>query len=282
MTEPTTGASPLVECPREALGPLSHVVPDTPWTTTTLQAMQNRKAVVYVDLPHSPRNMVVTVRGGDGPGDHDQAYVFGGSNSEGLKRFVAGVTRPTEFIVDESLSQLILDVHPAATPRDAMCCWFERLELPPTTPSSAPVRRLRASDVDAICEFVPPWAFRTFESPKDMVLSGACFAVELNGKIASIAYVADKSIKYARISVSTAAPSRRKHYGFAAARRLMEHLANDGRLVCALAPRSSASAVHFAMKLGFPQKALLRTYKVVPAAAAEAPAAEAPAAAAPA
>jgi hypothetical protein len=267
-TAPTTGAAPLVECVREALGPLSHVVPDTPWTTTTLQAMQNRKAVVHVDDPKSPKNMVVCVKGGDAPGDHDQAYVFGTPNHEGLRAFIAGVARPTEFIVDESFSSTVLEVHPAATARDAMCCWFERLELPPATQSSAPVRRLRASDVDAIVEFVPPWAFRTFESPKDMVLSGACFGVELNGRIASIAYVADKSIKYARISVSTAGPSRRKHYGFAAARRLMEHLANDGRLVCALAPRSSSPAVHFALKLGFPQKALLRTYKVVPGAAA--------------
>jgi len=266
MTSQTAAGLPLVECPRESLGHLSHVVPDTPWTTTTLQAMQNRKASVYVDVPQAPRNMAVSVRGGDAPGDHDQAYIFGTPDSEGLRTFVAGVARPTEFIVDESLSQMILDLHPGAVTRDAMCCWFERLELPPTTPSSAPVRRLRASDVDAICEFVPPWAFRTFESPKDMVLSGACFAVELNGKIASIAYVADKSIKYARISVSTAAPCRRKHYGFAAARRLMEHLANDGRLVSTLAPRRSAAAVHFAMKLGFPQKALLRTYKVVPGA----------------
>ena len=272
MTATTTEAGPLVECVRESLGPLTHVVPDTPWTTTTLQAMQNRKAIVHVDVPQSPRNMVVLVRGGDAPGDHDQAYVFGTPSSEGLRSYVAGVSRPTEFIVDESLAQLILDVHPTATTRDAMCCWYERLELPAATPSSAPVRRLRASDVDAICELVPPWAFRTFESPKDMVLSGACFAVELNGKIASIAYVADKSIKYARIAVATGTPFRRKHYGYAAARRLMEHLANDGRLACALAPRMSASAVHFAVKLGFPQKALLRTYKVVPGAESPPPA----------
>jgi len=260
----SAAAATLAECPRDAVGPLSHLVPDTPWTTVALQAMLNRKAVVHVDDPRSPTTMAINVRGGDGPGDHDQAYLFGPADSEALKAYVAGVARPTEFIADESLEPLVLGLHPAATPRDAMCCWFERLELPPTNPTSVPVRRLRASDVDAIVEFVPPWAFRTFESPKDMVLAGACFAVELNGKIASIAYVADKSIKYARIAVSTAAPSRRKHYGAAAARRLMEHLANDGRLVCALAPRNSAAAMHFAMKLGFPQKALLRTYKVVP------------------
>jgi hypothetical protein len=275
MTATTTEAGPLVECAREAMGPLTHVVPDVPWTTTTLQAMQNRKAVVHVDVPQRPANMVVLVRGGDAPGDHDQAYVFGASTSEGLRAYVAGVSRPTEFIVDESLSGMILDVHPGATTRDAMCCWFERLELPAVSPTSAPVRRLRASDVDALCALVPPWAFRTFESPKDMILSGACFAVELNGKIASVAYVADKSIKYARIAVATAAPFRRKHYGYAAARRLMEHLANDGRLVCALAPRTSAQAVHFAVKLGFPQKALLRTYKVVPGAETAQPAAPA-------
>ncbi len=259
----------LLEAAREALGPLSHAIPDVPWTTTVLQAMQNRKASAFVDEPTSPRNMIVSVRGGDSPGDHDQAYVFGSPTFEGLRSWVAGIARPTEFVVDESLAPMILELHPGATPREAMCCWFERLELPATTPSPVPVRRLRATDVDAIVEFVPPWAFRTFESPRDMVLGGACFAVELNGKIASIAYVADKSIKYARIAVSTAAPARRKNYAFAAARRLMEHLANDGRLVCALAPRRSAAAMHCAVKLGFPQKALLRTYKVTPAASAD-------------
>ena len=127
-----------------------------------------------------------------------------------------------------------------------------------------PIRRLRPSDADAATALLPPWAFRTFASPRDMILGGGCYAVELNGKIASIAYVADQSIKYARIAVVTDEAHRRKGYGFAAVRRLMEHVVDDGRLVCALVPRRNAPAVHFALKLQFPGKALLRTLKVVP------------------
>jgi RimJ/RimL family protein N-acetyltransferase len=254
----------LIEASRETLGPLMQFVPDTPWTTTTLQAIQNRKATVHVDDRRQPRAMVVAVRGGDHPGDHDQAYVFGEPSSGGLRAFVAGVTRRTEFILDDELAPLVREIHPGAEVREAMCCWFDRLEPTPSAQSTAPVRRLRLADADAAQHLIPHWAFRTFESPKDMILGGGCFAVELNGKLASVAYVADQSVKHARIAVVTGEAHRRRGYGFAAARRLMDHLGNEGRLVCALVPRRKAAAVHFALKLGFPQKGLLRTYKVRP------------------
>jgi RimJ/RimL family protein N-acetyltransferase len=255
----------LAEVPREGMGPLTQFVPDTPWTTTTLQAIQNRRATVFVDDRARPRTMVVSVKGGDAPGDHDQAFTFGAPTSAALRAYVAGVVRPTEFVVDEELAPMIREIHPNAEPREAMCCWFDRLESTPATQSTVPVRRLRLADSEAAQHLIPPWAFRTFESPKDMILGGGCFAVELNGKFASVAYVADQSVKHARIGVVTAEAFRRRGYGHAAARRLMDHLGNDGRLVCALVPRRKASAVHLALKLGFPQKALLRTYKVRPA-----------------
>ena len=254
----------LVEMPVDRFGPLLRVVPDTPWTTTSQQAIQNRKAAVYVDLLDNPRSLVVCVQGGDQPGDHDQAYVFGLPSSESLRQFVGAVQRSTEFIVDDELTPMILEIHPAATPRDAICCWFEELTVPPPGPENVPVRRLRLSDVDAAKALIPAWAFRTFDSPKDMILGGACYAAEVNGEVVSVAYVADQSIRYARIAVSTAEAHRRMGYGFAASRKLIEHVTSEGRFVCALVPRSNARAVHFALKLGFPHKALLRTYKVRP------------------
>lgn len=254
----------LVEMPVERFGPLLRVVPDVPWTTTSQQAIQNRKAQVYVDLLDSPRSVVVCVPGGDQPGDHDQAYVFGLPASESLRQFVASVQRSTEFIVDDELTPMIQEIHPAATPRDAICCWFEDLSVPTVATVPVPVRRLRVADVEALKSLIPPWAFRTFESPREMILSGACYAVELNGQVVSVAYVADQSIRYARIAAVTAEPHRRKGYALAAAKKLMEHVTGEGRFVCATAPRRNARAVHFALKLGFPQKALLRTYKVRP------------------
>ena len=254
----------LVEMPADKFAPLTRIVPDMPWTTTSLQAIQSRRAQVYVDLIESPRSLVVVVGGGDEPGDHDQAYVFGLPTSESLRQFVGAVGRSTEFIVDDELTPMILEIHPAATPRDAICCWFEDLSVPVAQAELVPIRRLRLSDVDAAKALIPPWAFRTFESPKDMILSGACYAVELNGELVSVAYVADQSIRYARIAVATAEQHRRKGYGFAAARKLMEHVTGEGRFVCANVPRRNARAVHFALKLGFPHKALLRTYKVRP------------------
>lgn len=254
----------LVEMPTDRFGPLQRVVPDMPWTTTSQQAIQNRKAKVYVDLVENPRSVVVTVNGGDQPGDFDQAYVFGLPSSESLRQFVASVGRSTEFIVDEELTPMILEIHPAAVQRDAICCWFEDLSLPAAAADPVPVRRLRMSDVEAAKALIPPWTFRTFESPREMIVSGACFAVELNGEIVSVAYVADQSIRYARIAAVTLEAHRRKGYAFAATRKLMEHVTGEGRFVCANVPRRNARAVHFALKLGFPRKALLRTYKVRP------------------
>lgn len=240
------------------------IVPDSPWTTTPLQAIQNRKASIYVDSVDEPKNLVVRVRGGNEPGDHDQAYVYGHPSVEGLRAFVSSVTRATEFVVDAELTPMILELHPAATPREAIACWYENLDVPKPAVESHAVRRLRVSDADAAAQLIPHWAYRTFESPKDMIIGGACYGAEEDGELVSVAYVADQSIKYARIAVVTAEPYRRRGLGIAAARKLMDHIAGDGRLVCALAPRRNGPAVHFALKLEFPQKALLRTYKARP------------------
>jgi hypothetical protein len=254
----------LVELPREKYGALLRIVPDTPWTTTPLQAIRTRKASVYVDSTDDPRNLVVRLRGGNEPGDHDQAYVYGHPSLEGLRAFVSSVSRATEFIVDEELTPMVLELHPSATPREAITFWLETPDPPRPTAETVPVRRLRVNDAEAAQRLIPHWAYRTFESPKDMIVAGGCYGVEEDGKLVSVAYVADQSIKYARIAVVTAEPYRRRHYGLAAANKLMEHVVGDGRLVCALAPRRDAPAVHFALKLGFPQKALLRTYKAQP------------------
>lgn len=260
----------LVEVPREGIGPLTQFIPDTPWTTTTLQALQNRKASVFADVLQAPRNLVVRVKGGDEPGDHDQAYIYGLPNSEPLRAFVSSVDRATEFIADEELVPMVREIHPDAVPREAVCLWFDKLGMPPGEPASVPIRRLRNADAENAVKLIPHWAFRTFESPKDMIMGGACYGVELNGKLACVAYVADQSIKYARVSVVTAEPFRRKGYAFAAARKLIEHCMDEGRLVCAYAPRPNVAAVRFALKLAFPQKAMLRTYKVMPKADAPA------------
>lgn len=254
----------LVEVPREGMGRLTQFVPDTPWTTTTLQALQNRKASVYVDVAQHPRNLVIIVKGGDEAGEHDQAYLYGLPNSDGLRSYVSGLQRATEFVVDDELAPMLLEIHPDAMPRESVCCWFDGLELPPVESAGIVLRRLRSTDADAALKLLPTSAFRTFDSPKDMILGGGCYGVEIDGEVVSIAYVADKSVKYARVAAVTAEPYQRRGFAFAALRKLMETCVDDGRLVCALAPRRSAPAVHLALKLGFTEKALLRTYRVVP------------------
>lgn len=260
---------PFVEVPREGLGSLAQFVHDTPWTTTAFQAVRSRKGSAHVDVPAQPRNFVVRVAGAEtrpGVEAPDRAYVFGLPNSDGLRAHVAGVSRPTEFVVDEDLAPMLLEIHPGAEMREALCCWFDRLTAPAVPPTNIAVRRLRPTEVEAVERLVPASAYRAFESTKEMILAGGCFGVDVGGSIVSVAFVADQSVKYARIDVFTAAPMRRKGLAMAAARRLIEHCANDGRLVCVVVPRRDPAAVHFALRIGFPQKALLNTYVVRPGA----------------
>jgi GNAT superfamily N-acetyltransferase len=254
----------LVEAPRESYTLLTKFIPDTPWTTTTMQALQIRKALVFVDSIKEPRNIVVRVKSNDDPGNHDQAYLFGPASSEPLRGYISSVERATEFIVDADLVPLVQEIHPDAIEREAMCAWFEQPELPHVDPLRYQPRRLRVGDADAVMRIVPNWALRTFESAKDLIVGGACFGVEVGGQLVSVAYIADQSLKFARISVGTLDGHRRKGYAFAAARALAGHCIDEGRLVCCYAPRRNAPAMHLAMKLGFPHRALLRTYKVQP------------------
>lgn len=257
----------LVELPRERWGALARLVPDSPWTTSALHAITTRKASILTDSPAEPRALVVVVPASNDPAGHDQAYAFGPADSEALRTYIAQVTRPTEFIVDEDLAPVVLEIHADATPREAMCCWSDAMWAPPEQEMPPPVRHLRTADADAVQALVPKWAFRTFASAKDMILAGGCFGVEADGKLASVAYVADQSIKFARIGAATVESHHRRGYALAAAARLIEHVSNDGRLVCALAARPNGPAMRFALKLGFQHKAMLRTYKVKPGAA---------------
>jgi len=257
----------LVELPRERWGALSRLVPDSPWTTSALHAIQTRRASVLTDSPAELGNLVVLVRAPEGDKDgHDQAYAFGSGESEALRNFISQVTRPTEFIVDEELAPYVLAIHLDATAREAMSCWSDAMWTPPAQEMPPTVRHLRASDADALRALVPPWAFRTFASPKDMIVAGGCFGVEADGRLVSVAYVADQSIKFARIGAVTAESHRRTGFALAAATRLVERISEDGRLVCALAARRNGPAMRFALKLGFQHKAMLRTYKVKPGA----------------
>ena len=258
----------LVELPRERWGALSRLVPDSPWTTSALHAIQTRKASVLTDSPAEPGTLVVVVRCPEGDKDgHDQAYAFGSGDSEALRSYIAQVTRPTEFIVDEELAPYVLAIHLDATVREAMCCWSDAMWSPPELEMPPAVRHLRAADAEAVKALLPPWAFRTFATAKDMILSGGCFGVEEGGKLVSVAYVADQSIKFARIGAVTAEDHRRKGLALAAASRLVERISEDGRLVCALAARRNGPAMKFALKLGFQHKAMLKTYKIKPGAA---------------
>jgi RimJ/RimL family protein N-acetyltransferase len=267
MTMSSSTHEMLVELPRERWGALSRLVPDSPWTTSALHAIQTRKASILTDSPAEPGTLVVVVPAVQDPDGHDQAYLFGSGESEALRNYIAQVTRPTEFIVDEELAPIVLAIHLDATEREAMCCWSDAMWAPPAQEMAPTVRHLRAADADAVKALLPPWAFRTFASPKEMIVAGGCFGVEADGKLVSVAYVADQSIKFARIGAVTAESHRRRGYGFAAASKLIERVSDDGRLVCTLVARRNGPAMRFALKLGFQHKAMLRTYKARPVAA---------------
>jgi RimJ/RimL family protein N-acetyltransferase len=267
MTMSSSTHEMLVELPRERWGALSRLVPDSPWTTSALHAIQTRKASVLTDSPAEPGTLVVLVPAAEGDKDgHDQVYAFGSGESEALRTFVAQVSRPTEFVVDEDLVPLVTSVHPDAVAREAMCCWSDAMWTAPAQELPTTVRHLRATDADAVRALVPPWAFRTFATAKDMIVAGGCFGVEAEGRLVSVAYVADQSIKFARLGAVTAESHRRRGYALAAAARLIERISEDGRLVCALAARRNGPAMKFALKLAFQHKAMLRTYKVRPGA----------------
>ena len=257
-----TSSESLLEVQREAMGSLLPFLPDTPWTTPIVHAVQRRSGHVYVDSHHSPRNVVMVLPGAAGPGNFDQAYLLGLPSSDGLRTFVASVDRPTEIVCDDDIAPMVLEFHPDAKPREAAVFWNERLEPVDAGNETAHVRRMRLTEAESLARLVPPWTFRTFASPKEMLMGGAVYGIEQDGHLVSVACTVDQSVKYERFTVVTAAAYRRRGLGRACALKLLQNCVDSGRLPCAYAPRRKEAAMHFALSLTFQQRALLRTYLV--------------------
>jgi GNAT superfamily N-acetyltransferase len=246
----------LIKVASDSLGTLMPFLPDTPWTTPTLHVVQQREGDAFVDSPESPRNMVIVAKGQGTREDPHQAFLFGVPTADGLREFVAGVDGGVEFVCDEEMSDLVLEIHPDAERQDSVVCWYDYLEVQTRMPDTTGVRRLRIVDAAALEFLLPPWAFRTYPTAKNLVMGGTVYGVYEEDDLVCAAFTVDHSVKFERVAVVTREDARRKGYAHAALAKLVNGCADRGRIPCCVVPRNNLPAWNLAKKIGFPQTGL--------------------------
>jgi hypothetical protein len=250
----------LIALPPEQFGSLLPFVPDTPWTTTTIHVLQRKQGKVFVDSPTGPRNLVVVASGDPATRTLDRAYLFGAATADALKSYVAGIKAPTELVCDEDVAELVREHHPEARSRDAVVHWFERVEEAQAVQVEPGAKRLRISDAESIAQLVPGASLRTFRTVRDLVTGGSAFVAEEDGQVVSAAYAVDQSVKFERISCTTREASRQKGLATLVARRLLKCVSDQARVPCMVVDRNNVAGQKLADKLGFTQRAQMRTF----------------------
>lgn len=250
----------LIKVASESLGTLMPFLPDTPWTTPTLHVIQQREGDAFVDSHESPRNMVVVARGNGTPADPHLAYLFGVPTAEGLHEYVSAKKDTVEYVCDEEMSQLVVDLHPDAERRESIVCWFDYLEVETEMPDTVNVRRLRIVDAAALETLLPEWAFRTYPTAKNLVMGGTVYGVYDGDDLVCAAFTVDHSVKFERVAVVTREDSRRQGFAHAALAKLVNGCADRGRIPCCVVPRDNVPAWNLAQKIGFPQSGLLSSW----------------------
>lgn len=253
--------SSLTRVGADSLGTLMPFLPDTPWTTPPLHVVQQRHGRAFVDSPESPRNLVVVAEGDGTRINPHQAFLFGVPTSHGLREFVSGVEDEVEYFCDTDIASLVREFHPDVKKHESVVAWFDYLEVEIEIPEGAQARRLRMSDSRPLEALLPKWAYRTFATSKDLIMSGTVYGIYVGDDLVCAAFTIDHSVKFERLAVVTHEHHRNRGYGHAALAKLVNGCGDRGRIPCCVVPRDNMAAWRLAQKIGFPQKAVLWTYK---------------------
>ncbi len=261
MTEKSESESKsLIKLKSDSMGKLATFLPDTPWTTSTLHVLHRREGAAYVDSAETPRNVVVVAAGDGTAVSPDRAFLFGKPSAAGLREFVSNAERPTEFICDEDMAQMIREFRPDVQQVETIVTWFDYLEVDVVSQPFDGMRRLRVADCHELERLLPAWAYRTYRQPKDLIMSGVVYGTFDGDDLVSAAFTVDHSVKFERVAAYTHPDHRRKGYGRAEMSRVVNSLGGRGRVPCTMVRTDDKASWGLALKIGFPQSALMWSY----------------------
>lgn len=259
---PSQPRTHLTELPHEEIGALASLLPDTPWTTTPIQACERHLARAWVDVHDEPRSVVVLLPADEAAGRPARAHVFGSDGSaDALVSWASEQTRPIDVVCDDDVGLALFAAHPEAQVADSSVHWFERLDAV-DRPETSSVRRLRLRDVAAVEQLAPADLLTAFESLKDLLMVGGASGVVEEGRLISAAFTVDQSVNYARICAFTAPDRRRQGLAEAACRHLVAAHHEQGRLACALVPGGDPAGEALSRAIGFESAARIRRYRL--------------------
>jgi hypothetical protein len=159
---------------------------------------------------------------------------------------------------------LVLDLFPEdASPREGVVFYYDRLpDAPPDAPEPPEPQHLKASDAAEVRRLLPEWAWRRFEGPKELVMSGAVFGLFDGERLISAAFVHDSSMKYETVAAVTDEPHRRRGLAARCCRRLVRDSLERGRLPRFATSERHEAGVRLAESLGFPCRKTVTSYFV--------------------
>lgn len=254
------GGAALTALSPDQFGTLLPFIPDTPWTTTPIHALQRKQGRAFVDSLLSPKNVVIVACGEPATRTLDRAFLFGSARSEALKQFVASLRVPTEIVCDGDVADIVREHHPEARMKQSIVFWYDECGPAQSLASEPGAKRVRISESDSIAPLIQDSNLRTFRTVRELVTGGSAFAVEAEGQIAAAAVTVDHSVKYERFTAVTRDAFRRGGRGTMVARRLVKCIADQNRLPCAIVERTDAAGLALASKLGFTQQAQMRSF----------------------
>ncbi len=259
-TTSQAGLAAITPLAPEQYGSLLPFIPDTPWTTTPIHALQRKQGRVFVDSLLSPKNVVIVACGEPATRTLDRAFLFGSARSELLRQFVASLRVPTEIVCDGDVADVVREHHPEARMKQSIVYWYDDCGAAQALASEPGAKRVRISESDSIAPLVRDANLRTFRTVRELVTGGSAFVVESEGQIAATAVTVDHSVKFERLTAVTRDAFRRGGRGTMVARRLVKCIADQNRLPCAIVERTDTAGLALAAKLGFTQQAQMRSF----------------------
>jgi hypothetical protein len=263
--EPTAAHAPsarLTELPQADIGSLASILPDTPWTTTAVQACERRLARAWVDSSEAPQCAAVLLGRDPEGAQPGVAYLFGSGNApDALIAWVEQQQRPLEVVCDDEVGVALHQAHPEAEIEDVAAHWFERLDSV-ERPEASGVRRLRLKDAEAVAALEVPGLLTSFETLKDLLMVGGAAAVVEDGEIVAAAFTIDQTVNYARVLAFTVESRRRQGLAGAACQFLVAAHHEQGRLACGHVAAGDAAGAALARSIGFESSARVRRYRL--------------------
>lgn len=252
----------LTEFPQTEVGSLAALLPDTPWTTTVVQACERRTARAWVDEPNAPQAVAVLVAADPDTATPPTAYLFGSdSPTEALVSWLRSQHGTLDVVCDDDVGVHVYGQHPEAAVTEVAARWFERLDTV-DRPEHTGVRRLRLRDVDAVAELGAPGILRSFETLKDLLMVGGASGIVEDGRVISAAFTVDQTVNYGRIVAYTLEERRGTGLATAACQHLVASHHEQGRLACALIEAGDVAGEALARAIGFERGARVNRYRI--------------------